>query len=75
MTTINELVADLLSEESNDPKRRELEKGLRRVFGTPAFAAAAAAYGQRNAGFTQPFAMERMIGGCEALLAGASRPQ
>lgn len=54
---------------------RELEKGLRRVFGTPAFAAAAAAYGQRNAGFTQPFAMERMIGGCEALLAGASRPQ
>ena len=30
MTTINELVADLLSEESNDPKRRELEKGLTR---------------------------------------------
>ncbi|MBN8283240.1 hypothetical protein [Zoogloea sp.] len=52
---------------------KELEKGLKRVFTTPAFAASAAAYQQRNANFTQAFAMERMIGSCEALLAQAAR--
>lgn len=52
---------------------RELEKGLKRVFSTPAYAEHALAYQQRNANFTQAFAMERMIGGCEALLANAAR--
>ena len=52
---------------------RELEKGLKRVFSTPAYAEHALAYQQRNANFTQAFAMERMIGGCEALLAQAAR--
>ena len=52
---------------------KELEKGLKRVFGTPAYAERALAYQQRNANFTQAFAMERMIGSCEALLANAAR--
>ena len=52
---------------------RELEKGLKRVFSTPAYAEHALAYQQRNANFTQAFAMERMIGSCEALLANAAR--
>ncbi len=52
---------------------RELEKGLKRVFSTPAYAEHALAYQQRNANFTQAFAMDRMIGGCEALLANAAR--
>lgn len=52
---------------------RELEKGLKRVFSTPAYAEHALAYQQRNANFTQAFAMERMIGSCEALLAQAAR--
>lgn len=52
---------------------KELEKGLKRVFSTPAYAEHALAYQQRNANFTQAFAMERMIGGCEALLANAAR--
>ena len=52
---------------------RELEKGLKRVFSTPAYAERARAYQQRNTNFTQAFAMERMIGSCEALLANAAR--
>ncbi len=52
---------------------KELEKGLKRVFSTPAYAERALAYQQRNANFTQAFAMERMIGSCEALLANAAR--
>lgn len=51
---------------------KELEKGLKRVFGTAAFAASAAAYQQRNDGFTQSSAMARMIGRCETLLGAAA---
>ena len=39
----------------------------------PAYAERARAYQQRNTDFTQAFAMDRMIGGCEALLANAAR--
>lgn len=68
---VDELGCGLFHIAQQGPK--ELEKGLKRVFGTPAYAERALAYQQRNANFTQAFAMERMIGSCEALLANAAR--
>lgn len=68
---VDELGCGLFHIAQQGPK--ELEKGLKRVFGTPAYAERALAYQQRNANFTQAFAMERMIGSCEALLVNAAR--
>lgn len=47
---------------------REIEKGLRKVFGTPEFAASARAWKARNAGFTQEASLDRLLATCEALL-------